>query len=59
MGLKYKKVKKIAFKGNAKKNLVLRQLFGMKLLEVLEQGKRIINVDETWINDTQFIRSKW
>ena len=28
-------------------------------MEVLQHGKRIINVDETWIVDTQFIRSKW
>ena len=49
---KYKKIKRIAFKGNAERNLVLRQQFGMKLLELLQAGKRIINVDETWIADT-------
>ena len=59
LGLRYKKVKRIPFQGNLERNLVLRQRFGMKLLELLQQGKRIINVDETWIVDTQFIRRKW
>ena len=57
--MRYKKVKRIAFKGNSQRNLVLRQQFGMKLIELLHDGKRIINVDETWLVDTQFIRSKW
>jgi hypothetical protein len=25
----------------------------------MKTKKRIINVDETWLGDTQFIRSKW
>lgn len=57
--MRYKKIKRIAFQGNAEKNLVLRQRFGMKLIELLHAGKRIINVDETWLVDTQFTRSKW
>lgn len=59
LGLRFKKVHRIAFKGNAEKNLVLRQQFGIRFLELLQSGKRVINVDETWIVDTQFIRSKW
>jgi hypothetical protein len=35
MGLKYKRVKHIAFQGNNPKNLILRQLFAKKMLEVL------------------------
>ena len=31
----------------------------MKLLELLHQGKRIINVDESWLNETSFLRRKW
>lgn len=59
IGLKYKRVKRIAFRGNDEKNLVLRQKFAMRLLELMDSGKRIINVDESWLSDTQFIRSKW
>ena len=25
----------------------------------MDQGKRIINVDETWINETNFVRKSW
>lgn len=29
------------------------------MLPLLEQGKRIINVDETWISETSFVRQLW
>ena len=29
------------------------------MLELLEQGKHIINIDESWINDTNFTRKMW
>ena len=59
MGLKYKKIKKIPFHGNSEKNLVLRQQFAMKLLELLQEGKRILNIDESWLTGTNFKRSMW
>ena len=31
----------------------------MKLLELLEQGKRVINIDETWLNETSYVRRVW
>lgn len=31
----------------------------MKMIEALEGQKRIINVDETWINESNFIRKTW
>jgi hypothetical protein len=31
----------------------------MKLLETMKTKKRIINVDETWLADTEFLRRKW
>ena len=30
-----------------------------KILELLEQGFNIINVDESWINELDFQRRKW
>ena len=59
LGLRYKRVKRIAFKGNTDKNLYLRQRFGMRLIELLQAGKRVLGVDETWLGDTQFVRRKW
>ena len=29
------------------------------MIELLSQGKRIINVDESWINESSFIRKMW
>ena len=31
----------------------------MKLLEYLEKGKRVINFDETWLNEASFVRKVW
>ena len=28
-------------------------------MELLSEGKRVINIDETWINETSFIRKTW
>ncbi len=59
LGLRYKKIKLLPYQGNSEKNLVLRQQFAMKMMELLAEGKRIINVDETWISSTSFQRRKW
>ena len=29
------------------------------MLEIMWEGKRIINVDESWINETNFTRKMW
>ena len=29
------------------------------MLDLLKQGKRIINIDQTWLNETSFIRRAW
>ena len=29
------------------------------MLEILSQGKRIINVDESWISETEYSRRMW
>ena len=31
----------------------------MELVRLIEQEKRIINVDETWINESNFVRKVW
>ena len=28
-------------------------------MELLSEGKRVINIDESWINETSFIRRTW
>jgi hypothetical protein len=59
MLLKYKRVKLIPYLANTGKSLVLRQQFAMVMLDLLQQGKRILNIDETWLNTTSFHRRKW
>ena len=29
------------------------------MLDLLASGKRVINVDQTWINDANYTRRKW
>ena len=31
----------------------------MKMLEMLQHNRRILNIDETWVNETSFIRRAW
>jgi hypothetical protein len=59
MGLKYKLCTKLTYKGNSERNLVLRQQFALEMVKLIQQGKRIINVDETWIAGLTFIYRKW
>ena len=47
LGMKYKRIKSISNQGNSPRNLVLRQQFSLKYINLLNQGKTIINVDET------------
>ena len=57
--MSYRKIKKVPVQGNTERCKVLRRLWGQQLLELLESGKRIINIDETWIPETDFRRHKW
>ena len=57
--LRFHKVKRIPFQGNSERSLVVRQQSAKKLLELLDQGFRIVNVDESWINEVDFQRRKW
>ena len=49
LGMSFKKVQTSAIHLNSEKNLVLRQQFSLKCLELLRQGKIILNIDETWL----------
>ena len=48
--MRFRKIREVAFQGNRERNLALRCMFAKKLLEVLSAGKRVINIDETWLN---------
>ena len=59
LGMRYKKVKEISWQGNSPKNLVLRQQYAMSFLQLDLRSKIILNVDETWIGQTDYRRRKW
>ena len=56
LGLGYKKVSSIPVQANSERCLVLRQQYALKMIELLSTGKEILNIDESWINQTEFHR---
>ena len=59
MGLRYRRTRKIVVQANSQRCLVERQQYALIMLNQLEAGKRIIVVDETWLNESNFIRKSW
>ena len=57
--MKYKKIKPISLSENSAINLLLRQQWAIEFLRIMKTEKTIINVDESWINQTNFTRMKW
>ena len=53
------KTKKLPAGSNTAKSVILRQQYALRILPLLERGTRIINIDETWLNETSFVRRKW
>ena len=39
--------------------MVLRHLYARKMLEIYNQGTHVINIDESWIPHTDFLRKCW
>ena len=37
----------------------MRMKYAKKMLEVLAEGKRVINIDETWLPHLDFRNKKW
>jgi len=49
----------VPIQANSQRCLVLRQQYALAMLELLMQDKRVINVDESWLNETNFTRKMW
>jgi len=49
MNMVFKKIKKVAAHTNSVRNLIVRQQCCIKFLELSDQGKIWINIDETWL----------
>ena len=37
----------------------MRQQYALVMLPLLEKGTRILNIDESWLNETNFVRKIW
>ena len=48
------KVKKIPLHANSLRNLHMRQKFGLKMLSLLFEGKKILAIDESWFGETNY-----
>ena len=59
LGLRFRKVKTIPYQGNMQRCLVLRQKYALTMIEILLSGKRVLNIDETFLISTDFRRCKW
>ena len=59
LGMRYRRITAASLHDNSLRNLVLRQQFALEFLRQWQDGKRIINVDETWLGMTDFRRRKW
>jgi hypothetical protein len=59
LGMRYKKLVPISIHGNSAKNLVLRQQFATHMIRLLQEGKRVLNLDESWVGMGDFRRRKW
>ena len=50
LGLRFKKIKPLVAQTNRLRCLLCRQQYAMTMLEVLASGKRVLNVDESWLS---------
>lgn len=57
--MRYRVLKKVEYQGNSERCIVTRMLYAKKMFELLEQGARILNIDETWLPHLDFRNKKW
>ena len=55
----YRLAKTVPVQSNSERCLVLRQQYALTILPMLEKRRRVINVDESWLNNTRFLRRLW
>ena len=59
LDLKFTKLGRGNHVRNSDRSLILRKKFAYLMLKQIQQGKRIINVDETFLGSSNFKRSEW
>ena len=59
LSMRYRVIKKVEYQGNSERCLVSLMLYAKKMLALLSEGKRIINIDESWLPCLDFRGKKW
>ena len=59
MDMSFRKIVKIGIHSNSVKNLFLRQRFAVKWLSLTQKKTIFLNIDETWLDMSDFRRMKW
>ena len=57
--LSFRKVRRLPWHANSERALVLRQRYALQMIELLKKGKRIINLDESWLSDQKYSNRMW
>ena len=57
--LSYRKVKKVSYSGNNEFNRVRRLLYAKEMLKLYNQGYHVVNIDESWLAESNFHRHNW
>ena len=58
-GLSYKKIVRLAPKANSIENLISRQQCALLFLKLFKSKRRLINIDETWLDSVRYQRRCW
>ena len=58
-GLCYRRIKRISPYGNTERNRVLRFLYAKEMLKLYNEGKHIINIDESWLAVSDYQHFAW
>lgn len=59
LGLRYNKIVPLPVHGNSERCLVQRQQCALEFFRQLKAGKRVINIDESWIASGDYRRRSW
>jgi hypothetical protein len=59
LDMKFTRIRSIDFQGNSQRSLVVRQKYAKKMLGLIDEGKTILNVDQSWLNMLDFRHRKW
>ncbi len=58
LGMRYRRIQNVPLYLNSRRNLILRQQWALKYLELVDR-KIFLNVDESWLSESYFLRRKW